>query len=275
MAMPENVSRLYPGATVVSSPEELLSHASDLDLIVLSAPAHTHRDLGTAAVAAGAAVVVDKPFAPSSADAQALIDASTQANRPLIVFQNRRWDGDFLTVRQLVESGRLGRIHRFGSTFERWSPTRKEHWQDRTTAATDAGITFDIGSYLIDQALVLFGPVTDLHAEMSPVRDGAVSEDKPWSDVAIRLGMLSGGNTERIPTLRGDYPAFYSEVAAAVRGDAAPPVHPHDALEVVRIIEWAHRVAASGGRGATVEHGLTERQCTFPWRPAANTPAFP
>ena len=300
----ENASDLYPGTTIVSSPEELLSRAPDLDLIVLATPAHTHRDLGTAAFAAGAAVVVDKPFAPSSTDAQALIDASTEANRPLIVFQNRRWDGDFLTVRQLVASGRLGRIHRFESTFEKWSPTRKERWQDRTTAATGAGITFDIGSHLIDQALVLFGPVVDLHAEMSPVRDGAVSEDDAFlsllhasgvrshltmssvaalsgprfrvlgtngaysvdgldgQEAALRdgvlpsdpnygttslsdWGMLSDGHTEPIPTLRGDYPAFYSGVAAAVRGEAEPPVDPHDALEVVRIIEWAHRVAAA------------------------------
>ncbi|MDO5736416.1 MAG: Gfo/Idh/MocA family oxidoreductase [Propionibacteriaceae bacterium] len=303
-ARQESASNRYPGATIVSSPEELLARASDLDLIVLATPAHTHRELGTAAFAAGAAVVVDKPFAPSSADAQALIDASVEANRPLNVFQNRRWDGDFLTVRHIVDSGRLGPIHRFESTFERWSPMRKERWQDRTTPATGAGITFDIGSHLIDQALVLFGPVEELHAEMSAVRDGAVSEDDAFlslhhasgvhshlsmssvaalsgprfrvlgakgaysvdgldgQEAALRdgalptdpsygttspseWGVLSDGEAERIPTLRGDYPAFYSGVAAAVRGEAEPPVDPHDALEVVRIIEWAHRLAAA------------------------------
>ncbi|RMB61821.1 Gfo/Idh/MocA family protein [Tessaracoccus antarcticus] len=305
----DQASARYPGAAIVSSPDELLARGSELDLIVLATPAHTHRELGEAAFAAGAAVVVDKPFAPSSEDAEALIDASMHAGRPLIVFQNRRWDGDFLTLQELVASGRLGRIHRFESTFERWSPTRRERWQDRTTQADGGGITFDIGSHLIDQALVLFGPVMDLHAELSPVRDGAVSEDDAFlsllHDSGVRShlsmssvaalsgprfrvlgtqgaysvdgldgqesalddgvlpsdpvygttppshwGTVSDGHTERIPTLRGDYPAFYSGVAAAVRGEAAPPVDPHDALEVVRIIEWAHRVAAQHASSA-------------------------
>ena len=299
----DQASSRYPGTEIVSSPEELLSRASELDLIVLATPSHTHRKLGEEAFAAGAAVVVDKPFAPSSVDAEALIDASTRANLPLNVFQNRRWDGDFLTIQELVASGRLGRIHRFESTFERWSPTRRERWQDRTTAEAGGGIIFDIGSHLIDQATVLFGPVIDLHAEMSPVRDGAVSEDDAFlsllhangvrshlsmssvaalsgprfrvlgtagaysvdgldgQEAALKDGVLpsdpdygatpssswgtlSDGHPERIPTLRGDYAAFYSGVAAAIRGEAAPPVDPHDALEVVRIIEWAHRVAA-------------------------------
>src|SRR5947199_185196 len=82
-------------------------------LVVLASPAHVHLEQGLAALARGAALVVDKPFAPSLPQAERLIAAAAAAGRPLIVFQNRRWDGDFLTLRKLLAEGALGRVHRF------------------------------------------------------------------------------------------------------------------------------------------------------------------
>jgi len=169
--------RQHPGAEIVGSPDELLARADELDLVVLASPAHVHLEQGLAAFAAGASVVVDKPFAPSVAAAEQLIAAADAAGRVLAVFQNRRWDGDFLTVRKLVSSGALGRVHRFESTFERWGGPAKDRWQDTTTVAQGAGITFDLGSHLVDQALQLFGPARLVHAELTAVREGSVSDD--------------------------------------------------------------------------------------------------
>ena len=291
----------YPAAEVVASPDDLLARASDLDLVVLASPAHTHLEQGLTALKAGAAVVVDKPFAPSVAAAEALIAAAAEVRRPLIVFQNRRWDGDFLSVKKQIASGTLGTIERFESTFERWAGPIRDRWQDTTTSAQGAGIIFDIGSHLIDQALQLFGPVAQLHAELRIQRDGGVSDDDAFvsmlhdsgvrshltmssiaalfgprfrvlgssgaysvdgldpQEAALDAGVLptdtdygvgapeafgqfsDGTSRSVVPTERGDYPAFYAGVAAAIRNEGPLPVDPLDALEVVRIIERIHR----------------------------------
>src|SRR4051794_40428206 len=99
----------HPGAEIFATPEALLQRP--FDLVVLGSPAHVHLEQGLAALGAGAALVIDKPFAASVAEAEQLMAAADAAGRPLIVFQNRRWDGDFLTVRKLVEGGSLGRVH--------------------------------------------------------------------------------------------------------------------------------------------------------------------
>ncbi len=186
-----DATRQHPGVEIVPTPEALLSRAHDLDLVILASPAHTHLEQGLAALGAGCAVVVDKPFAPSVADAEALISKAEEVGRPLIVFQNRRWDGDFLTVRRLVESGALGDVHRFESTFERWGGAVRDRWQETTTVAQGAGITFDLGSHLIDQALQLFGPATVEQAELAIVRDGSVSDDDAFISLRHSSGVRS------------------------------------------------------------------------------------
>ena len=181
----------HPGAEVVDSPAELLARAGDLDLVILASPAHVHLEQGIAALEAGAAVVIDKPFVPTVLDAKKLIAKSEEVGRPLSVFQNRRWDGDYLTVRGLIESGALGTVHRFESTFERWSGPNRDRWQDTTTVDQGAGISFDLGSHLIDQALNLFGPATVEHAELSLVRDGSVSDDDAFISLLHASGVRS------------------------------------------------------------------------------------
>jgi predicted dehydrogenase len=97
-----------------------------------------------------------------------------------MVFQNRRWDGDFLTARRLIREGALGEVHRFESSFERWSPKVRDRWQDTTTTSQGAGIVFDLGSHLVDQALQLFGPAKLTTAELSILRPGSVSADEAF-----------------------------------------------------------------------------------------------
>lgn len=193
----------HPGAEIVGGPDELLARAGELDLVILASPPHTHREQGLAAFAAGAAVVVDKPFAPSVADGEALIGAAEQAGRPLIVFQNRRWDGDFLTVQKLLVAGSLGHVHRFESTFERFSAALKPGWQDKITVAQGAGILFDLGSHLIDQALQLFGPVADVHAELRVLRDGAISDDDSFLSLTHENGVHSHLTMSRMAAQSG------------------------------------------------------------------------
>lgn len=206
----------HPGAAVVATPEDLLARAGELDLVVLASPAHVHLEQGVTALEAGLAVVVDKPFAASVAEAQALIDTAERVGRPLIVFQNRRWDSDFLTLKKLLASGRLGRVHRFESTFERFSPALRDRWQDTTTIAEGAGITFDLGSHLIDQALQLFGPAVLVHAETDVIRPGGVSDDEAFVSLRHESGVRSHLTLSRVAAQSGPRFRMLGSAAAYV-----------------------------------------------------------
>jgi predicted dehydrogenase len=137
------------------------------------------------------ALVVDKPFAASAADAERLIEKADEVGKPLIVFQNRRWDGDFLTVRKIVDGGELGEVYQFESSFEHWAPKVASRWQDITPAGAGGGVTFDLGSHLIDQALVLFGPVSDVRADLRTVREGGGNDDVSYIELRHESGVRS------------------------------------------------------------------------------------
>lgn len=167
----------HPGVRVVETVESLWS-SGDLELVVVATPNRMHAPLATAALDAGLHVVVDKPLAGDSATARGLVERAASRDRILTVFQNRRWDGDFLTVRGLVEEGRLGRVLRFESRFERWRPEPKPGWRQSATPGDAGGLLYDLGTHLIDQALVLFGPVSGIYAELvGRSGDGAVDAD--------------------------------------------------------------------------------------------------
>lgn len=192
----------HPGAAIMST-DALLQRAGDLDLVVLASPPHVHREQAVAALEAGAAVVIDKPFVPTVADAEAIIAAAEAAQRPLTVFQNRRWDGDFRTVRTLVAGGALGTVHRFESTFERFGAPRQGTWQGQISPAQGGGILFDLGSHLIDQALTLFGPATLEAAELRAVRDGLGSEDDAFVSLRHDSGVRSHLTMSRVAAQSG------------------------------------------------------------------------
>jgi predicted dehydrogenase len=178
----------YPGARIVDTPAGILELAGELDLLVLGTPPATHYPLAKAALEAGLDVVVDKPFTVHSAEGQELIDLAARLGRVLTVFQNRRWDGDFLTVRGLLDSGVLGTVARFESRFERWSPTVAKAWKATATADDGGGVLFDLGTHLLDQAVQLFGPATVAHAELHARRPGEQVDD----DVFLALRHDSG-----------------------------------------------------------------------------------
>ena len=178
----------HPGVEVVDSAERLWERAAQLDLVVVASPNRTHVPLGMAALEAGLAVVVDKPLAATSADARRLVEAARSRGLLLSVFQNRRWDGDFLTLRRLLAEGALGTVHRFESRFERWRPDPKPGWREHADPAEAGGVLFDLGSHLIDQALMLFGPVTRVYAEIDRRRPGVEVDD----DAFVALTHASG-----------------------------------------------------------------------------------
>jgi predicted dehydrogenase len=149
-----------PGVPAVDSLADLL--AEGVDLVVISTPPATRRDLVLQALAAGVPVVADKPFAPHGAIARELEQAAAAAGLPLNAFHNRRWDADIRTVKAVLESGAVGAPKTFESRFDLYEPHTVE-------AGPGGGVLSDLGSHLIDQALWLFGPVSSVYAELELV----------------------------------------------------------------------------------------------------------
>ncbi|HEV2815105.1 MAG TPA: Gfo/Idh/MocA family oxidoreductase [Solirubrobacteraceae bacterium] len=169
----------YPDAAVVASVEE----AWDVDAVVVATPNRFHAPLALEAIGRGVPVVVDKPFAVTAADAARVVEASEAAGVPVTVFQNRRWDGDFVTLRRLLDAGALGRVLRFESRFERFRPAVSEGWRERAAEEEGGGQLLDLGAHLVDQARLLFGHPVRVYAEIERRREGAGVDD----DVFVAL----------------------------------------------------------------------------------------
>jgi predicted dehydrogenase len=301
----------HPGVRFAAAADELWARAGELDLVVLASPNRTHVPLATAALEAGLPVVVDKPLAGSAAEARALAALAQERGLLLTVFQNRRWDSDFRTLRALLAEGALGRVHRFESRFERWRPQPKGGWRESGDPAEIGGLLYDLGSHLVDQALALFGPAARVYAESDVLRPGAAADDDTFialthtggvrshlwmssaaarlgprfrvlgsaggyvtygldpQEAALREGLRPGegsawgaepeqawgtaGTDERprpVPSLPGDYPAFYAAVEAALRLGTEPPV---GALEAAAALEVIEAACESARTGRTVE----------------------
>ncbi|MBF8190364.1 Gfo/Idh/MocA family oxidoreductase [Nonomuraea sp. K274] len=185
----------HPDARILSGPGQVLS--GDFDLAVVAAPTPSHVELATLTVGAGLPTVVDKPLAVRAADAEALITLAERGGVPLTVFQNRRWDGDFLTVRRLVTEGLLGDVWRFESRFEWLSARPRPAWKIGTAGRDGGGVAYDLGAHLVDQAIQLFGPVKEVYGELDRHRENAVNDDDSFialtheSGVRSHLGMSS------------------------------------------------------------------------------------
>jgi predicted dehydrogenase len=168
----------HPGARVVADAPALWALRDELDVVVVAAPNRAHVPVALAAIEHGLAVVVDKPLAVTAGEAERVVAAARAAGVPLTVFHNRRWDGDFLTVRALAERGELGALVRLESRFERFRPEiRAGAWRERGDAAEGGGLLLDLGSHLVDQATALLGPPVRVYAELDRRRPGAQVED--------------------------------------------------------------------------------------------------
>src|SRR3954454_7503544 len=222
---PDRRARLaadHPGVVAVDALEDALD---DADLVVVASPNRFHPPRAWAALDAVKHVVVDKPLAVTAADGRALDEAAESAGVMLSVFHNRRWDDDFLTLRRVVGEGRLGRVLRVESRFDRWRPAIREGaWREGGDPADGGGLLLDLGSHLVDQAVRLLGPVTSVYAELDLRRPGAVVED----DVFVALAHTGGAR---------------SHLWAGVHAADGPP-----------------RFRVLGDQGAFVSHGLDQQE---------------
>lgn len=292
----------YPAATVWSRASTLWRHADELDLVVIASPPTSHVPLAIAAIDAGLPVVVDKPLCAAAGQAAELVDAAEKADVGLTVFQNRRWDSDFLTLTRLAATGELGDLRVLESRFERLKPlgaNADKPWRALPPAEA-GGVVYDLGSHLVDQAIQLLGPVVDVYAEVVSLAGDAAPDDgyvelthaggarsRLWTSLVaanpgprfrligsegsfvswgldVQEAQLAAGVRPQDPAFglppehqwpvvgigfdvaprepeRGDYPAFYAGVADALTSGGPMPVDPRDSVEVVRILEEAHR----------------------------------
>ncbi|HEV7778281.1 MAG TPA: oxidoreductase [Luteibacter sp.] len=169
-----DIARDFPESRAYATPQALID-APDIELVVIATPNDTHADLARRALEAGKHVVVDKPFTLDSAEAEALIAVAERHGRLLSVFQNRRWDGDFLTVKRFIEDGRLGEVYHYEAHFDRFRPEIKAGWREEP--APGAGVLYDLGAHLIDQALRIFGMPKALTADVMAQRAQAQVPD--------------------------------------------------------------------------------------------------
>jgi scyllo-inositol 2-dehydrogenase (NADP+) len=166
---------IYPHAKIVRDIEELLAIKS-ISLIAIATPNETHFPFAKRCLEAGRHVVVDKPFTSTLAEARELVELARKHDRVLTVYQDRRFDGDFRTVQELLAKSALGKIVRFESAFDRCRPQiRANSWKERP--APGSGVFFDLGPHLVDQALQLFGPPEHVLADIRIEREGSLTED--------------------------------------------------------------------------------------------------
>ncbi len=215
-ARQQQARQQYPGAVILTQPEELWRNAHQYDLVVVAAPNQTHVSLGLAALAAGLPVVIDKPVAARVADAERLLVQSELRGKMVSVFQNRRWDNDFLTLRQVILDDLLGPITRFESRFERYRPEPKQQaWRESGRPEDAGGLLYDIGSHIVDQALQLFGKPTYVYAEVERRRPGVQVDDDTFIALQFEQGLhahlwasvvaRTPGPRFRLNGLRGSY----------------------------------------------------------------------
>jgi len=190
-----------PGVRVTADYESAVRDPA-IDLVVIASPNQTHAPLASAALAAGKHVVVDKPFTVTLAEARQLAQDAERAGRLLSVFQNRRWDSDFLGLQAVLASGALGDVTSLESRIERFRPQVRDRWREADLPGS--GLWFDLGPHLLDQALCLFGLPQRLQASLVCQRPGARTDD--WFQVqldygalqvTLRAGMLAAGGVPR------------------------------------------------------------------------------
>ncbi|KAJ2396254.1 hypothetical protein GGI05_001211 [Coemansia sp. RSA 2603] len=300
----------YPQVKVVHSIDDLLAMA-DIELVVVTTPNDTHVPYARQALLAGKHCIVEKPFAVTEAEARDLARTSAETGKVLSVFQNRRWDGDFLTIKQLLANNALGSVVEIESRFDRFRVFKKDNAWREVDDFPGSGVLYDLGAHLFDQIVDLFGTPTyvtgtvrnerqiagapddsflvildyptqnfkavcragmlvrdkparftvlgsrgtftkhNLDVQEDQLKSGIIpndpeyGKDKPSQfgtiDSEIYPGVHARGT---ITTADGDYPAYYNNIANAIRGEAELVVTPDQAADVIRIIELAKQSSA-------------------------------
>lgn len=165
----------YPGVRIVRNVDEVMNDAG-VELVVVNTPNETHFQFASRALEAGKHVVVEKPFTVTAQEAEELMALARKRNKMLTVFQNRRWDGDFLTLRKVVENNLVGKVVEFEAHYDRFrNYVEANTWKEEQARGT--GILYNLGSHMLDQVLVLFGMPQSLDARMGIQRPGGKVDD--------------------------------------------------------------------------------------------------
>lgn len=228
---PEAVHADLPGVAVCA-PEAVATH-DEVDLVVIASPNESHYPLAAAALRAGKSVVVDKPFTVTLAEARSLVAIAQQQRQVLSVFQNRRRDSEVLAAKAVLESGVLGEIAQYESHIDRFRPVVRQRWREKT--GPGAGLWFDLGPHLIDQAVHLFGLPQSVNANFGILREGGETDD--WAHVqlnydrlrvVLQASLLASGGCPRslLHGTRGSWAKYAADVQEAqlmkgMRPDAA------------------------------------------------------
>jgi predicted dehydrogenase len=259
--------KAHPDADIFPSVDEMWAAASDHDLVVVGTPNRFHVPIALRALEEGLHVVIDKPMAPTASDGHKVAAEAEARGLLLTVFQNRRWDGDFLTLRRLVDEGALGDVARFESRFERWQPAvLPDAWRERSEAEEAGGVLFDLGAHLIDQAVQLFGPPARVYAEVERRRPGAGVDD----DAFVALEHQNGTRSHlwmnvlaairdprmRVLGMKGTYEKYGLDVQEEALASGMRPGDPDWGRESPD--GWGRLVTDDGERTVETEPGAYE-----------------
>ncbi|MCU4674644.1 oxidoreductase [Catenovulum sp. 2E275] len=197
----DEVQAAFAGVTCYANAEDLIFDPN-IELVIITAPNHVHFSLTKLALEHNKHVVLEKPMANTSDEAQQLVDIANQHNKLLTIYQNRRWDGDFLTVKKLLADKKLGDLTYFESHFDRFRPVVETRWREERGLGN--GIWFDLGPHLVDQALHLFGLPTAVTGRILEMRENAKTADfahvilhYPNLEVVLHASALSAAPNQR------------------------------------------------------------------------------
>ncbi|HJQ11636.1 MAG TPA: oxidoreductase [Gemmatimonadaceae bacterium] len=256
---PTDVTSMCPDAEVVPDPKALVKH-ENVDLVVIASPNETHAPLAEAAIRAGRNVVVDKPFTVTVTEARRLTRMARKSGVTLSVFQNRRWDSDFLTIQDAIRRDLLGRIVLFESRIDRYRAEVRKRW--REVPGPGAGLLYDLGPHLIDQTLLLFGIPDTVQATLAKQRNGAQTDD--YFQLVLRYGetvailaagsLVSGGTArfsvhgERASVLKMNPDIQEDQLkTGVVPGSPAWGIDPDDAMILEGATGRSHTLKAARG----------------------------
>lgn len=189
----DEIHQVLPDAEVFDDVDTFLAQG-DMDGVLVLTPNDLHAEIAAKALLANKHVVIDKPFVCNVAEGEKLIALAKQQDKLLTVYHNRRWDGDFLTVKKLLEEGKLGELRYLESRFDKYRPRVWGRWREQDRPG--AGLVYDLGSHLIDQALNLLGKPEKIFAKVLEQRDGAQAND--YYDI-----QLAYNNNDTLVRLRG------------------------------------------------------------------------
>ncbi|WP_424494852.1 Gfo/Idh/MocA family oxidoreductase [Salinimicrobium sp. GXAS 041] len=209
----------YPDANIVEDYSKIINDPA-VDLVVVTTPNHLHKEFAKKALEANKHVVLEKPFTPTAKDAAELITLAQQKDKILSVHHNRRWDSDFLTLQKIIKEDKLGKIVEYEAHFDRFRNYVKDSWKEEKNIP-GSGILYDLGSHLIDQALVLFGKPVEIFANLRKQRENSEVVDNFelilfYEDlkVTLKAGMLVKelGPTYSLFGRNGTYVKYHRDV---------------------------------------------------------------